>query len=97
MSRQEVIYRHSGTVRLTHWVNVVALLALLMSGLQIFNAHPATYPDFLSPLRAGNMCLRNQIKVAYVDLMRRATPVPGSEETKERAEGCRVQANDRKP
>jgi thiosulfate reductase cytochrome b subunit len=26
-----------------HWVNVVALLLLLMSGLQIFNAHPALY------------------------------------------------------
>lgn len=35
--------RHSLPVRLTHWVNVVALLALLMSGLQIFNAHPALY------------------------------------------------------
>jgi thiosulfate reductase cytochrome b subunit len=27
----------------THWVNVVCLLILLMSGLQIFNAHPALY------------------------------------------------------
>jgi thiosulfate reductase cytochrome b subunit len=26
-----------------HWVNVLALLVLLMSGLQIFNAHPALY------------------------------------------------------
>ena len=43
MSRQEVIYRHSSTVRVTHWVNVVALLVLLMSGLQIFNAHPHLY------------------------------------------------------
>jgi len=42
-SKQEVIYRHSGAVRATHWVNVVALLVLLMSGLQIFNAHPALY------------------------------------------------------
>jgi len=41
--RREVIYRHSSTVRTTHWVNVVALLVLLMSGLQIFNAHPALY------------------------------------------------------
>ena len=41
--KQEVIYRHSGPVRITHWVNVVALLVLLMSGLQIFNAHPALY------------------------------------------------------
>ena len=29
------------------------------------------------------MCLRNQIKVAYLDLMRRAASVPGSEGQKE--------------
>jgi thiosulfate reductase cytochrome b subunit len=40
---RDVIYRHSGAVRITHWVNVVVLLVLLMSGLQIFNAHPALY------------------------------------------------------
>lgn len=39
----EVVYRHSGTVRLTHWINALVLLVLLMSGLQIFNAHPALY------------------------------------------------------
>lgn len=43
MSSEEVIYRHTGVVRATHWINVVALLVLLMSGLQIFNAHPALY------------------------------------------------------
>jgi thiosulfate reductase cytochrome b subunit len=36
-------YRHSLAVRILHWVNVVALCVLLMSGLQIFNAHPALY------------------------------------------------------
>ena len=30
-------------VRATHWINVVFLTILLMSGLQIFNAHPALY------------------------------------------------------
>ena len=40
---REIIYRHTGTVRATHWVNVVCLLVLLMSGLQIFNANPALY------------------------------------------------------
>ena len=30
--KREVVYRHSGAVRVTHWVNVVALLVLLMSG-----------------------------------------------------------------
>lgn len=34
-------YRHSLAVRIMHWLNVVALGVLLMSGLQIFNAHPA--------------------------------------------------------
>ena len=38
-----VIYRHTLLVRVTHWVNVVCLTILLMSGLQIFNAHPALY------------------------------------------------------
>jgi thiosulfate reductase cytochrome b subunit len=33
-------YRHSLPVRILHWVNVAALAILLMSGLQIFNAHP---------------------------------------------------------
>lgn len=41
--KSEIIYRHSGAVRVTHWVNVIALLVLLMSGLHIFNAHPALY------------------------------------------------------
>ena len=30
-------------MRITHWVNALVLLVLLMSGLQIFNAHPALY------------------------------------------------------
>ena len=42
-NRGEVIYRHTATVRITHWVNALVLLVLLMSGLQIFNAHPALY------------------------------------------------------
>jgi len=33
--------RHSGLVRLTHWINALCFTVLLMSGLQIFNAHPA--------------------------------------------------------
>jgi thiosulfate reductase cytochrome b subunit len=38
-----VIYRHTLLVRLTHWINAVCFFFLLMSGLQIFNAHPALY------------------------------------------------------
>lgn len=37
------IYRHALVVRITHWINVICLAVLLMSGLQIFNAHPALY------------------------------------------------------
>lgn len=33
--------RHTWPVRLMHWINVLAFVALLMSGLQIFNAYPA--------------------------------------------------------
>jgi thiosulfate reductase cytochrome b subunit len=39
----EVIYRHTRVVRITHWINVLCISLLLMSGLQIFNAHPALY------------------------------------------------------
>jgi thiosulfate reductase cytochrome b subunit len=38
-----IIRRHSAAVRVTHWVNALCLCVLLMSGLQIFNAHPALY------------------------------------------------------
>ena len=34
-------YRHRLPVRVMHWINVVCLTILLMSGLTIFNAHPA--------------------------------------------------------
>jgi len=40
---EEIIYRHSGTVRWTHWINVLCILFLLGSGLNIFNAHPRLY------------------------------------------------------
>jgi thiosulfate reductase cytochrome b subunit len=56
VSEREVIYRHSATVRATHWINALVLLVLLMSGLQIFNAHPALYlgskSDFNDPILA---------------------------------------------
>ena len=37
------VYRHSLATRLTHWINVFCLTILLLSGLQIFNAHPMLY------------------------------------------------------
>ena len=46
--------RHAATVRVTHWLNAVCFAVLLMSGLQIFNAHPALYwgatSDFQHPI-----------------------------------------------
>jgi Ni/Fe-hydrogenase b-type cytochrome subunit len=33
--------RHHAVVRITHWVNVVALTIMVASGLRIFNAYPA--------------------------------------------------------
>jgi len=38
-----LVYRHALVTRVTHWLNVLAVSFLLMSGLQIFNAHPALY------------------------------------------------------
>jgi thiosulfate reductase cytochrome b subunit len=38
-----IIKRHTAFTRLWHWVNFACLAILLMSGLQIFNAHPALY------------------------------------------------------
>ncbi|MBV9772667.1 MAG: cytochrome b/b6 domain-containing protein, partial [Gemmatimonadetes bacterium] len=42
--------RHHWVVRLTHWVNVAALLVMVGSGLRIFNA----YPRFAR--RGGSFC-----------------------------------------
>lgn len=39
----EFVYRQTRWTRLTHWVWALSLFFLLLSGLQIFNAHPALY------------------------------------------------------
>src|SRR5713101_9111909 len=41
--RREVTYRHTVAVRLTHWINALILVLLLISGLSLFNYHPALY------------------------------------------------------
>lgn len=43
VAHDERIYRHALLVRIGHWINVLCLPILIMSGLQIFNAHPALY------------------------------------------------------
>src|SRR5439155_22692501 len=35
--------RHSAVVRITHWINATAFLALLLSGIAILLAHPRLY------------------------------------------------------
>jgi thiosulfate reductase cytochrome b subunit len=39
----DLVRRHRLSTRLWHWLNVVALTVMLMSGLMIFNAHPRLY------------------------------------------------------
>ena len=41
--RQDRTYRHRLPVRVMHWTNALCVVVLFMSGLQIFNAHPALY------------------------------------------------------
>jgi len=51
-----VVYRHRLATRATHWINALAITFLILSGLQIFNAHPALYigqaSDFDAPVLA---------------------------------------------
>lgn len=39
----ELIYRQRQPVRLWHWINAFSIFVMVMSGLMIFNAHPALY------------------------------------------------------
>ena len=39
----DLVKRHRLSTRVWHWVNAVALVVMLMSGLMIFNAHPRLY------------------------------------------------------
>lgn len=38
-----LFHRHALAVRVTHWINAIAILVLLGTGLNIFNAHPSLY------------------------------------------------------
>lgn len=53
-----LIYRQSIFTRITHWVWVIALFFLLLSGLQIWNAHPALYIGEQSGFEFDNAILR---------------------------------------
>ncbi len=43
MATPNSIYRHSIATRVLHWLNALCVFLVLMSGLQIFNAHPRLY------------------------------------------------------
>lgn len=53
-----LIYRQSVWTRITHWVWAICLFFLLLSGLQIFNAHPALYLGNESGFEYDNAVLR---------------------------------------
>ena len=50
------VLRHRAPLRWMHWINLACMLALVGSGLQVFNAHPALYwgmaSDFGNPVFA---------------------------------------------
>lgn len=57
-SGARLIYRQNVVTRLTHWLWAVSLFFLLLSGLQIFNAHPALYIGEQSGFAFDNAILR---------------------------------------
>lgn len=56
--RGPLVYRQSVWTRLTHWLWAICLFFLLLSGLQIFNAHPALYLGQESGFDYDNAVLR---------------------------------------
>jgi len=62
-----LIYRQSIFTRLTHWLWVICLFFLLLSGLNIFNAHPTLYfgqQSSFPDLQSG----RPQFNAAWLDI-----------------------------
>ncbi len=53
-----LVYRQSIWTRVTHWVWAICLFFLLLSGLQIFNAHPVLYVGQQSGFEFDNSVLR---------------------------------------
>lgn len=56
-ARDDLVYRQTRWTRLTHWVWAVCLFFLLLTGLQIFNAHPALYIGDQSGFQFANHVL----------------------------------------
>ena len=72
-------YRHSWWVRVAHWLNALCLAILPMSGLSIFNAHPALYigngSNFERPLLSLTAQQNNDGSLDRPDLDRRCIPL----------------------
>jgi len=52
-----LVYRQSAWTRITHWIWATCLFFLLLTGLQIFNAHPALYIGDQSGFKFDNAVL----------------------------------------
>lgn len=56
------VLRHRWPLRLMHWINLACMLAMIGSGLQILNAHPALYwgeaSNFAAPLASTTAVTR---------------------------------------
>lgn len=56
------VLRHRWPLRLMHWINLACMLAMVGSGLQILNAHPALYwgeaSNFAAPLASATTVKR---------------------------------------
>lgn len=63
---KEVIYRHRLVVRITHWINAICVLFLLMSGLQIFNAHPHLYWGEVSTFDQNNQSVDTVLSIGAI-------------------------------
>jgi thiosulfate reductase cytochrome b subunit len=70
----DLVRRHRLSTRIWHWLNVVAVTVMLMSGLMIFNAHPRLYwgqygANFDQPwLEIGAKGERGELRVAGVTI-----------------------------
>ncbi len=53
-----LIYRQSIWTRITHWIWAISLFFLMLTGLQIFNAHPTLYVGAESGFEYDNAILR---------------------------------------
>ena len=66
-AEKRVVFRHALIVRITHWINAICVLFLLMSGLQIFNAHPHLYWGEVSTFDAQNRSINTFLSISTMD------------------------------